>query len=595
MKSLKYLLSVFLISAYSFMGCNEALNVQPENKISENVVWNDPNLIESYLNNIYRGMDHGANQAQLASMTDQASSIPDLGTGIVLKSEVTPGNMGNLASSRSDQYKWGPLYSRIHQTNVFLKNIQDANIDDQALKDRMTGEAHFLRAYFYHNLLRAYGGVPIVTEVYGLNDNKQDPRASFKETVDFIISEADKAAQLLPTVETGDNLGRASAGAAMALKSRVLLFAASDLYNTNPSGMPETGYTTQQDRTQLWRDAKNVAKAVMDLGVYHLFRANPAPGDSVAKNYYDLFFTQHNPEVIMERDFSATGRSLNSNYRPHIYHGPNGYHQWGGSTPTQQLVDAYKMKDGSDFSWNDPQEAAHPYENRDPRFYATILYDGAPYRQRPADDIQWDHDGVIQTFKRLTLPDGSEVPGLDTRDSPVEPWNGTWSGYYPRKILDDKALPSEGQVPGMWIYFRYGEVLLNYAEASIELGEYADARSALNKIRDRVNMPEFNSSVTGQALMDAYRNERRIELAYEEHRFFDIRRWMIAPQVMNEDAKGITITADATDRADRSTYSNYQYTLMTYQDRLWKDKMYFFPIPQDEMNRNEKLVQNPGY
>jgi len=164
-----------------------------------------------------------------------------------------------------------------------------------------------------------------------------------------------------------------------------------------------------------------------------------------------------------------------------------------------------------------------------------------------------------------------------------------------KKLLNVNATPDAGQVPGIWIYFRYAEILLNYAEASIELTEYEDARRELNKIRRRAGMPEFTPTVTGQELEDEYRNERRIEMAFEEQRFFDIRRWMIAPDVMNEDAEGINISVDATNRADRSTYSNYQFQIMNYQQRAWDDKMYFFPISAEEMNRNDQLVQNPGY
>lgn len=598
MRKLIYTLSIVLVGILIFNACEDnPLDVPPSNQMSEENVWNDPALIEAYINNIYRGLDHGANQAQMGSMADEGSSIPDLGTGVVVQSTASPGNMGNLLSSRSDQFKWDELYSRIRQLNTFFEEIDEASIENQELKNRLTGEAHFLRAYFYHNLMRAFGGVPLVTEVYGLGDEMNDPRASFEETVNFIVQEAEAAADLLPVVHTDENIGRASGGAALALKARVLLYAASDLYHMNPSDMAETGYTSSPNRTQMWRDAKNAAEAVMDLNVYGLFRSNPAPGDSTASNYYELFHTlEDNEEVILARYFTTGDRfSINQNYRPHIYHGPNGFHQWGGTTPIQQMVDAYQMEDGSEFSWDDPAQANNPYENRDPRFYGTILYDGAEFRERPSDAINMDRDGVIQSIRQIELPNGNTVPGIDTRESPIEPWNGTWSGYYLRKILDENASPQLGQVPGMWIFFRYGEVLLNYAEASIELGEEVDARNALNQIRRRAGMPEFDATVTGQELEDQYRYERRIELAFEEHRFFDIRRWMIAPDVMNEDAGGIIITAEATDRADRSTYTNYNYELMTYQNRSWDDKMYFYPISQDEMNRNSELVQNPGY
>lgn len=598
MTRLSYTTLALLFSLLIYSGCDSnPLNVAPMDRISDENLWRDPALVEAFLNNIYKGMDHGANQAQLATISDEASAIPDLGTGVVLQATVTPGNMGVLTGSRSDQFKWDDLYSRIREVNVFLSEIDDASIPDEDLRNRMKGEAHFLRGYFYHNLLRAFGGVPLVTEVAELGDQDlQVPRNTFAETVDFIIQEADAAAELLPPSMAGADLGRASEGAARALKARTLLYAASELYHVNPSGSPFTGYTSGQDRIQMWRTAQQAAEDVINLGDYRLFRADPAPGDSTALNYYELFRTPSNEEVIMARYFTIGDRfGTNQNYRPHVYHGPNGYHQWGGATPIQQMVDAYKMADGSDFSWDNPDHAANPYANRDPRFYASILFDGADYRDRPEDVVALDRDGVIQTFIRLELPDGSIVPGADSRDSPIEPWNATWSGYYVRKILDDSAPPSAGQDAGMWIYFRLGEMLLNYAEASIELGEEPQARDALNQIRRRAGMPEFDASVTGQELRDAYRNERRIEMAFEEQRFFDVRRWMIAPDVMNEDAQGVNISLEASDRADRSTYENYQYDVMTFQQRSWDDKLYFFPISSEEMNRNDQLVQNPGY
>lgn len=598
MRRLTYIIPALFCYVLVFTGCDgNPLNVTPSDRISESAVWNDPALIEAYLNSIYRGMDHGANQSQMGTLSDEASSIPDRGTSVVLQGAVTPGNLGIIEESRSNQFKWDELYSNIRNVNIFLSEIDNANIRDQALKDRMKGEAHFLRAYFYHNLMRAYGGVPIVTEVAELGDEDLEvPRNSFAETVDFIVQEADAAAALLPLQHDAANLGRATKGAALALKSRVLLYAASDLYHVNPSGMAETGYTGGRDRNQMWQDARNAAQAVIDLGVYSLYRADPGPGDSTALNYYQVFHIPNTTESIMERYFNDGDRNgTNLNYRPHIYHGPNGYHQWGGTTPTQQHVDAYLMADGTPFSWDNPEHAANPYANRDPRFYASILYDGAPFRQRPTDSEPFDRVGVIQTIRRIELSDGTVVPGVDTRDSPIEPWNGTWSGYYVRKILDDSAPPTAGQVPGIWIYFRYAEILLNYAEAAIELGDDAAARDALNQIRRRAGMPEIDASVSGDALKEAYRLERRIELAFEEHRYFDIRRWMIAPEVMNEDARGIIITAKATDRADRYTYHDYTYEVMTYEQRSWHDKVYFFPIPQDEMNRNANLVQNPGY
>jgi hypothetical protein len=146
-----------------------------------------------------------------------------------------------------------------------------------------------------------------------------------------------------------------------------------------------------------------------------------------------------------------------------------------------------------------------------------------------------------------------------------------------------------------WIFFRYAEILLNYAEASIELNELADGVNALNQIRRRAGMPEFSTNLDQATLRDEYRNERRIEMAFEEQRFFDTRRWMIAPQVLNTNARGINIFLEGANRIDRSSWHNYRYETYDVQQRAWDNKLYFMPIRLDELNRNDLLTQNPGY
>src|SRR5437763_6715807 len=552
---------------------------------------------------MYRRLGHGLYEIMLASMTDESHFIHNYNTEPVVKSIITSSDRGAIDDGRFAHFNWGPTFSRIRQTNIFLSKI-DGTTFDAALKQRMKGEVFFLRAYFYHNLMRMYGGVPLITKVYGLNEDYQAARNTFQETVAFIVANADSAAARLPLSYSGIDVGRATKGAALALKARVLLYAASDLYNVNPSGQPENGYTTPQDPTALWRAAKDAAKAVMDLGLFRSFRPTPANAQEATQNYGDLFLQSMSQEVILSRFFLST---RDDGYNPGLHNGPNGFHTWGGNTPIQNLVDDYRMADGSKFDWSNPAHAAAPYANRDPRFYATIAYDGAPWRTRPDDVKDLDPYGMIQTFRALTT-DSGVVGGLDTRDSPIENWNGGYSGYYLRKFIDPSinAQFTREQVP--WIYFRYAEILLNYAEASIELNEVGDALNALNQIRRRAGMPDL---AAGPNLRDEYRNERRIEMAFEEQRFFDVRRWMIAPQVMSRPATGINISLTGANRLDRSTWRNYRYQVETIQDRAWSNTsckldqdpkndfsgvcMYFMPIPRDELNRNGLLKQNPGY
>ena len=596
-------LTIAALLVLGLSGCNDVLDVTPKDQLSDAAVFTDPNLAQAFVNDMYRGMGHGLYEIMLASISDETHFIHNYATEPIVKSNITSSDRGALEDGRYGHFNWANNYSRMRQTNIFLSKI-DATTFDAALKQRMKGEVYFLRAYFYHNLMRMYGGVPLITKVYGLSDDFSVARNSFKETVDFIVADADSAAALLPSSYSGADVGRATKGAALALKARVLLYAASDLYNANPSGNAFTGYTTPQDRTALWRAAKNAAKAVMDLGAYSLFRPTPASPQEAAQNYADLFLQQTSTEAIMSRFFLTT---RDDGAYPNRDNGPNGYHTWGGNTPIQNLIDDYRMADGSKFDWSNPAHAAAPYANRDPRLSGSILYDRAPWRQRPDDVKKLDSIGVIQTFRQLRIIDTTlvtgkppkidttMVPGLDTRDSPVENWNGAYSGYYIRKFIDPSlnAQFIRQQVP--WIFFRYAEILLNYAEASIELNELGDAVTALNQIRQRAGMPLFSAGLGQAALRDEYRNERRVEMVFEEQRFFDVRRWMIAPAVLSQPAGGINIFLDGKNRADPSTWKNYRYVRDTIQARAWDNRMYFMPIRLDELNRNGLLKQNPGY
>lgn len=606
MKNLTYISTLFCLMILAVSACDlhSVLDQEPVDQISEEAVWDDPALIEAYINDIYLGMGHGLYEVMFSSISDETHFTHGYGVPQVVEANVSPSDRGSFALSETDDrddfyhWNWSDIYFRIQQVNTLLAEMEDSAVEDQEVIDSYIGQAHFLRAYFYHNLLRVYGGVPILTDPASLDDEDLTPaRNSFAETVDFIVEEADAAAELLPDQQTGDDLGRASGGAALALKSRVLLYAASDLAHENPGGMEETGYTGEADQQQMWQEAKDAAEAVMDLGIYSLFRPNPADQEEASQNYYELFLTEapSNPETIMERYYIET---RDDGHNPGLDNGPNGYYNWAGNTPMQNLVDDYQTEDGSEFDWNNPEHAADPYEDRDPRLEASILYDGADWRPRPDDAAQqYDGDNVIQTFMELTLADGNVVAGVDTRNGPIEDWNGTYTGYYLKKFIRDDINHGENtKQEGSWIFFRYTEVLFNYIEASIELGDYEDARRELNRIRIRAGMPTFDS-ISGDELMEEYRNEKRIEMAFEEQRYFDVRRWMIAPDVMDEDAQRIYITADGESQADRSSYSNYDYEVRTVGpgSRSWEDKMYFQPIPFEEINRNDELDQNPGY
>jgi hypothetical protein len=584
---IKYILGISLILSI-VTSCNtDFLNPAPEERFSETSVWQDPALVEAFVNEMYRGLNHGIRELMLGSLADESQFIHNYGSAQVVQSNLTSADVGSFSRGDFDEFNWTVLYTRIRQINLFLEKIEEAPFTDEGWKNRLKGEVHFLNAYFYHNLVKLYGGVPLVKKAYDLQDEFLIARSSLQESIQYIVDECDLAASLLPDeyASGGGDIGRATLGAALALKSRILLYAASELYN-NPSwaggySNPELISTTG-DRIAKWQAAKNAAKAVMDLGLYSL-QESGAP----MKDYTDLFLRTDSREAIFSRYFIKS-RGWEDNALPGLANGPNGYHNWGGNTPIQELVDDYEMIDGSKFNWSNPVHAAAPYVNRDPRLSASILYDQAPWRPRPSDVKDIDPVGKIIIRSVETAP-GVWSPGLDTRDGPIEDWNGGYSGYYLRKFIDPAVVheyaAAGGNQEAPWHFFRYGEILMNYAEACIELGEDGEAKTYLNMIRARAGMPDITE--TGQALKDRYRNERRIELAFEQHRYFDIRRWMTAPQAMGRNANGIVIK--------QPLVGPVAYSLNKVQDRAWNDKMYFLPIILLEMNRNSELVQNPLY
>lgn len=259
--------------------------------------------------------------------------------------------------------------------------------------------------------------------------------------------------------------------------------------------------------------------------------------------------------------------------------------------------------DGTKFSWANPANKAAPYKNRDPRLAASILYDGAGWKPRNLISGNVDPANQIQTgFYQVG---SAMVPGIDTRQSSIENWNGCWTGYYMRKFtdLDPGVVDNNTRQFIPWPFLRVTEAVFNYSEACIELGLDDEAKSWLNKIRFRAGMPAITE--TGDALRQRYRNERRIEMAFEEQRYHDARRWMIAPVTLGNAVVFINITGMLTAGSTAPSPYRHDETLYTYtynpvvdnsqEKRTWIDKMYFLPINKDEVSKNTKLVQNPGY
>ena len=591
-------IAIFITTGIS--SCSDFLETTPLTEFSEASVFSDPILVETFINHIYFRLDEPLTDGRNSSnVVDEGHYRGNAGSLQFNRGQIT---LDVIPASPFRRYRgWNDLYKTIRFCNIFFNKVEEVPFDNvitdgKTLKERMTGEVHFLRAYLYFFLISTYGGVPIIEEVYELDSEFEKARNSWQECVDFVVSECDKAAALLPVDNTGANLGRATRGAALALKSRILLYAASDLYNTivfPDYANQELIRYTSGDRTARWQTAKQAAKAVIDMGKYSLYKAIPAQGDDIAQNITDIFLNPYNQEEDIFFKFFT--RVMSQNYT--LYTSPNGYHGWGTNAPIGNFIDVFEMFNGTKFDWNNPQHAALPYANREPRFYANVLYNEAPWIVRADDAKTYDPDNKIQTGRWEIWDPSLNATilryGVDTRSGNVEDWNGSYTGYYCRKYLDPTVGGDPNLVKGIvtWRWSRYAEILLNYAEACIELGEDDEARTYINMVRTRAGLPGLTES--GEALRQRYRNERRIELCFEDHRYYDVRRWVIGPEAYN-----ITVThAEIVYKlqSDNSTATVPEIKHEPLEDWEWNNKAYFLPILRDEVNRNPLLINNPGY
>jgi hypothetical protein len=554
-KSIIYI-SAFILAGI-FSSCKKNyLDIVPTDRITDVAILADSSLFEDFVINRYMGVKlhdkeaegtppgfgRGFEYAMWSSLTDESIYNNDDNTWVVQRGQLAPENTGIAGTL------WGRSYRSIRECNYALTNIDSVPMSD-GKRSLLRAELRFIRAYRYHDLIRNYGGVVLMGEkVYNLTDNLTDEalytRSSIKQCLDYAIAELDAAAQSLPLANADKtwDLGRATKGAALALKSRLMLYAASPLYGAGS-----------------WADAAAAAKAVMDLNVY-----------SLAPDYGRLFLTPSSSEIIFERLYAIGARHVCLE----ISNAPNGYGGWAGNTPLQNLVDSYEMNNGKVIT--DPTSgynAQNPYANRDARFYATILYNGAPYRGDTVD---------------IYTPGGK-----DGKDGPSN-WNTTKTGYYLRKYMDENnPIDNPWNIAGLqpWIYLRYAEVLLNYAEAQNEAaGPDATVYNAINQVRQRasVNQPALPAGLTQAQMRDAIRRERQVELAFEEHRFYDVRRWKIANITENVPAYGV----DVTKSGNTTTYTRK----VALSGRAFAEKHYWLPIPRSEiLSSNGKLTQNTGY
>ncbi len=533
-----------LFSLFFFAGCTKnILNPPPENQLTDDAVWGNLSLATLFLNETYNGVPSGFERGYylLASCTDEAEN------GYVW----TYSQDWNLADfTPSANYprfdvpwggnptQWETGFMYIRRANDFLARI-DQVPGDQATKAVLRGEAFFLRALFYHELIKLYSGVPIVDHPQTLNnlDSLLVKRNTYDECVNFIVRDLDSAATLLPDIRTGADVGRASRAAALALKGRQLLYAGR------------------------WSEAASVCKQVLQI-----------PGYSLFPNYEQMFWgaNNNNTESIFAKQYIPLSKSTAHSHPSNQFNALYTMGGWGATQPTQNMVDQYEMVDGLSYDQSTLYNPKDPYKNRDPRFEASIIYDGSTWNGR---EIQLKLGGT---------------DGMGTAN------DATKTGYNLRKFMDP-VIASTNINDGYnnWIILRLGEVYLNYAEAQNEaVGPDQSVYDAINAVRQRpsVNMPAIPTGLDQDEMRNKIHHERTVEMAFEEQHFFDIRRWknangnLLADSILNTPAYGMMISND------RSTYTRFKW-----EDRIYLPRNLYLPIPQSEMNKNPNLVQNPGY
>lgn len=433
--------------------------------------------------------------------------------------------------------------------------------------ERIEGETYFLRAYIYTEMLRGFGGVPILDKVYSIEEaaTLELPRANVADVMDFILKDIEQAIELLPEQQTGVNLGRATKGAAKALKARLLLHVASPLFADRSVNTLECNQYNG-DRKALYQQALDAAKEVINDSNYALIDCNAGSIKDIAEKFHNIIIT-NNEETIWSKQY--VNKDLNADNwvrnRVALLHGPNGYHNWAGTAPTHDLVMAFELEDGTiptNLQKPGDETTVNPYLNREPRFYATIGYDGAEWgRPRASDGAVFDATplGNLQFGYYELSEDGNEVNaiysvdddnkpikqekfngmvGVDTRMGQIENWNGTYTGYLEKKLIDGSVAANEHNFQTCPMpYLRLAEMYLIAAEACVELNQLEEATGYLDALRNRIGRPGTKATLAarGQAfnqndLREFLRHERRVELAYEESRYYDVRRWMIAPQ-----------------------------------------------------------------
>ena len=588
-----------LVMALSFYSC-DYLDVPPINIIQDDAIFNSESGITSYMTTLYYDLP-----IEDFRYTQQGFNVSGKGQGRL------PNVSGEAMCSSSDDIStigdgtwWGCWdYGKIRRVNYFLKNFPayKSNFQNTVLADAWMGEAHFIRAYCYFAMVKRYGGVPILREpqeYVGDIESLKVPRDTEKACYDFIAEDLDEAFRLLPDNEEILGKGRATKYAALALKSRAMLYAGSIArYGTvDLNGLVGIDKALANDYFEL---AYKAVKELEKSKRFSLYRKN----SDKEKNFAELFLAEDSPENIFckyfQRNVNAHGWDVY--FVPYQYRG-NGFSS--NMNPTLEFVEMFEHKDGTPANFaerakntyfDDPSEL---FQNMDARFGGSIIYPNAIFKGEPCS---------IQ--KGLIIEDGSKKENATNYEEAVYTANdgqvyhivgrsgsgnysGNMTGFFMRKYLNENMPQSEvieNYSEQHWIEFRYAEALLNGAEAAGEMGQHLDdALLWINDIRSRADIKQLSLS---DLTVDKVRHERRIELAFENHTYWDLRRWRIADkEIETKQYTGLCPYFDINKQKyifEEVAANKYYYTFDV--------KMYYERIPDGEIAKNEKLKQNPYY
>jgi len=609
-KNLLRMVVGMLILTSCLSSCNY-LNKKPDNLITDQLIWNNRANLESYLYNIYSYIleTDGGDYAGVGFADESSVSIGSVGVRQMVA--------GNWSPVNAYWDYWDNYYKGIRASFIFEANIDKAPaaILSDVLKKQYKSESKFLRGWFYLQLIKQYGPVVKLTGALNLNDDfNKYPRASFESCVDYVNQLMDEAAVNLPsTWSSSSNLGRPTKGACLAAKAQLALLAASPLWNGNPKfasfkNQDGTALAPAQYDVNKWKIAADAAKAVIDLGAYKLF-TNLDNGGSSFDPYLsvrDLFLTNTNSEIIFSRNaWKIWG------YTKCVSPGPGAYSIYNA---TQNVVDAFYMKngrtindaqsgyqetgfaqtDGSNY-WEQAKGEYNMYANREPRFYAYIQYNARPVLPAPtvddknyySSDANLDGRGRVEFY--YSGKSGQKAAGTS---------NITGYDILKNVSPNDNIRFDAVNTYRPYILMRYAEILLDYVEA---LNEYdpsnPDIVIYLDKVRQRAGLPGIETvypeAVGDQNAMRKYiLRERQVELCFEGDRVFTLLRRLQLGLPENQTIYGLNVGAD--DQGQGFGFTDF-YKRTLFQNRVWNDKMYLFPISQYQIDRDRSLVQNPGW